>query len=969
MNIYIFIFLMMISSELFSTQELFINCGSDREYLFNEVRIKADNIFSDSVDYGYDVSIDNNTEVLRQKELFSGLDGLNDRMMENYLLGFNKYKIRLNNGTYSLSLYFMDSFNYNKDRRIQTYIIEGDTLLENYDIVANVGRAYMDVKRFKVEINDGILDIDALAIKGQTCLSLIKVSKIGLSNTIADPKILFQSGGYYNNIIDLEGNFNKHFSHFNIYRDSGNGYELYKDSIFNSKFIDKNVEIDKGYSYQIEAVNYWDFKSQKVETMLLTPISSQQSKLKIFEIIIDEESLIDFKDNIKSDKSQTCKFKYDGKVWENVRLRAKGNFTRRFTKTNFKLSFEEDNLFENQKHLSLLFNYSQSMMKNKILYSLKKDLGILTQKTEYIHLLINGEFQGVYLYVEYEDEYFLENNKLNDAEVIKMWTNMNPNDKNLKKAFNKRNKYKLAYTEILKFRDILNDSSNYFEKNYHKIFDYKSYFDNWIVANYGMDGDHQNSNYILIRDLKTNMWYPIFFDYNSPGVYSKKRLDIGVNKGFGSYNQIFDRLFKLDEIKYLYYNKYKNLVFNYFKDDKLIKKMDTIQSFIEDDVLLDLNKFGAENPLKFYNGVAYLRGVYFDRYEFLKTAFDSLEINYNPHEKLKLNEIDYVNTKLKIELRNENPFPYTYENVKIRIGNISIEIGDKTIKEKDYLTIDAVIDLDNNVKIRLYSNEVLLDSFSTDFSKDTLNFQRNYYKSGWTSINTSTLGKDNLIYKADTTLVFNEVMSNNQYFFKNEEGDYSDWIEIHNKSDTIKDLSGYYMSDNKNELYKWSIPIGVKINPHEYMIFWADKNEGDLHADFYLSKEGEELFLMGSQGINLIDSISIPKLDNNISFGRIEDGNQWGILEEPSPYLRNNKPNSIRHNSESKIRVYKDKIKISLDSRKLQSFEIYDMKGKRVLIKNSFYNETLDLKYLSSGIYFYKLELVNGSESGKFIIN
>lgn len=76
-------------------------------------------------------------------------------------------------------------------------------------------------------------------------------------------------------------------------------------------------------------------------------------------------------------------------------------------------------------------------------------------------------------------------------------------------------------------------------------------------------------------------------------------------------------------------------------------------------------------------------------------------------------------------------------------------------------------------------------------------------------------------------LVINEVMSSNGITIKDEDGEYSDWIEIYNGQQNTIDLNGYGLSDDSSSPFKWIIP-SVILNPNDHLlIFASDKNRRD----------------------------------------------------------------------------------------------------------------------------------------------
>ncbi|MBE0539492.1 MAG: CotH kinase family protein [Ignavibacterium sp.] len=81
---------------------------------------------------------------------------------------------------------------------------------------------------------------------------------------------------------------------------------------------------------------------------------------------------------------------------------------------------------------------------------------------------------------------------------------------------------------------------------------------------------------------------------------------------------------------------------------------------------------------------------------------------------------------------------------------------------------------------------------------------------------------------AEAQQVFiNEIMASNGFTIPDEDGDYSDWIEIFNQEETNIDLGGFGLSDDINALYKWVLPSFSIASKDHLLIFASDKNRTD----------------------------------------------------------------------------------------------------------------------------------------------
>ena len=139
-------------------------------------------------------------------------------------------------------------------------------------------------------------------------------------------------------------------------------------------------------------------------------------------------------------------------------------------------------------------------------------------------------------------------------------------------------------------------------------------------------------------------------------------------------------------------------------------------------------------------------------------------------------------------------------------------------------------------------------------------------------------------------LYINEIMASQTDCCADESGDFDDWFEIYNSTNSSIDLGGMYVSDDLTDPFKSKIPDGVTIPAHGFLVFWADEqgSQGDLHVNFKLSKGGEAVGLFFIDG-RTIDSKTFGDQDDNKSFGRNGDGaGTWIQFTNPTQGTSNN---------------------------------------------------------------------------------
>lgn len=143
----------------------------------------------------------------------------------------------------------------------------------------------------------------------------------------------------------------------------------------------------------------------------------------------------------------------------------------------------------------------------------------------------------------------------------------------------------------------------------------------------------------------------------------------------------------------------------------------------------------------------------------------------------------------------------------------------------------------------------------------------------------------------DLNVRITEFMAGNSTTIRDDDGDYSDWIELYNAGTQPVDLSGWYLTDNAGNLTKWRLPTGLSLAPGDYLLVWAsNKNRGvlgaPLHTNFKLSKSaGNYLGLVYSDGVTVVSAFTAyPAQYDDVSYGRDRlDYSLMGYFTTPTP--------------------------------------------------------------------------------------
>ena len=136
----------------------------------------------------------------------------------------------------------------------------------------------------------------------------------------------------------------------------------------------------------------------------------------------------------------------------------------------------------------------------------------------------------------------------------------------------------------------------------------------------------------------------------------------------------------------------------------------------------------------------------------------------------------------------------------------------------------------------------------------------------------------------------NEFMAINQSVIADENGDFSDWIELFNTGSETVNLKGWALTDDKKAPAKWVFP-DVSFPGKSYLVIFAsDKNRNipgrELHTNFKLDGDGEYLALNlpGGTPVTRFDPF-FPVQSPNGSYGYA--GGYYALLPVPTPGAEN----------------------------------------------------------------------------------
>lgn len=142
-------------------------------------------------------------------------------------------------------------------------------------------------------------------------------------------------------------------------------------------------------------------------------------------------------------------------------------------------------------------------------------------------------------------------------------------------------------------------------------------------------------------------------------------------------------------------------------------------------------------------------------------------------------------------------------------------------------------------------------------------------------------------------LLLSEFVANPGEGLLDADGDLSDWIELRHDGVDSVDLSGYYLTDDAEDLAKWAFPEGAMLASGEHLLVFASgKDRSTLseewHTNFRLASGGEFLGLVAPDGVSVVYAFAphYPRQYTGVSYGLSADF-QLGYFEKPTPGMPN----------------------------------------------------------------------------------
>ena len=594
---------------------------------------------------------------------------------------------------------------------------------------------------------------------------------------------------------------------------------------------------------------------------------------------------------------------------QNIGFRLRGNTSRQAQKKSFKVSinsFTSGRRYQGVKDINMNGEHNDpSISRARLCWELGAESGIPVSRVAHAELYINGVYHGVYINLEHINDDWLGLRFGNSTGNLYKCTypanlqyiSNNPNDYKLIKSNGERiyelktNESQDDYSGLANFIAVLNNTPlNQLECALDEVFNIEGYLHALafeVATGHWDNYSFNQNNYYLYDNPETGKFE--FIPYDMDNTFGVDWFGIDwANRNVNNWNNpnqnfpMANRLLAQPQLKEIY-QFYLAEILQKLGSQTFENKIDNIHSQIQPYAYLDTFKgldYGFSN-LDFDN------------------SFDSTQADQH----VKMGIKTYINQRVSSGLQQLGTFNVApivrYLTVSVtgvvNQVHVSCQITDETActAQVYYALNGGSLQSTTLYDDGQHGDGAAGDGWFGNFisaSPGTISYQV-------TATDATSKTRIRPCYPASFAipaakdLVINELMADNDNIIADNNGDYSDWIELYNNSNDSIFLGDYYLTDDLSDPTQWQLPA-VYLQPGDFQLIWASNNTsgGTWHASFALSKGGEEvgLFKQNGTGTDTADFILFGSQNTDESYGRSYDASPlWITFTTPTPDASN----------------------------------------------------------------------------------
>ncbi len=325
--------------------------------------------------------------------------------------------------------------------------------------------------------------------------------------------------------------------------------------------------------------------------------SAHGLELRIYHVRCDADELQYIINRSWEDNYIDCSFEFNGDVWEDVRIRIRGESGRAYPKKSFKLNFNRNNRFQNRDKVNLVSEWTDHSFAREFLsYDMFRRAGLPASNAGYVQLFINDDNFGLYLDVEQVDEHLLSGYDEidNQASIYKADDEgcmLKPTD-SLGGVWDKKTNIETGYYDLRELIDWLHytPAERFFDE-FERRFDAVKMAR--VIAVHSLIGNLSTyyHNYYMIHEIgQDGKWYMFPWDMDKTFRFAARGLQpdyYNCGDPIRGTNALYWRCWNDGQMRELIMEQFRDIIERVFVADYFEAMIDTIGTILADAVEAD----------------------------------------------------------------------------------------------------------------------------------------------------------------------------------------------------------------------------------------------------------------------------------------------------------------------------------------------------------------------------------------------
>ena len=608
-----------------------LNCGSDVPYTTLDGTIYlADRGWASGAAYGY---------LGGYQDLPTGwwegnpVGGTCDQMLyKAQRIGWQEYRAsHIPNGSYLLTLRFEEQQVHGPGLSVFDVAVEGQTILDDFDLYGQVERYYVLDRRFAITIADHELNLVALPAIGETSLAALElVPRQPDSNAPAIPTGLAATSSYGAVLLDWADNAEDDLAGYQVYRaDQPQGpYSRLTtlEPAYRSRYQDNVPTPHDPHYYRVSALDVYGNESGRSGHASAAAIDVADATLPLYQLEVSPENLAILYADPFLDTRVPATFAWQGHTLD-VEVRFRGNLSRTFDKKSWKIVFPADSPFANHDRINVNATWlDSSMIRARLANDLFAAAGLHPPQAEHVLLTLNGDYRGVYTRNEQVDEGFLLSSGRNPGasvyKVVDRFAQVLPDEAAYRTYYEKETNEDLPYDDLIAFIELINYTpDDSFAGTLSQVMDVESFLDHYAIIILTANFDSATHNIYLVHDLDTGLWELVPWDLDASLTRTEAPIDLGTEEhpeAPGRFSILRTRVLAVPEFRAYFCQRLAEYMDTIFSDAVLFPQVDAMHGAIQPDGLRDWRKIDWEASGRLTSSPGVIKSFVTGRKEFLQ---------------------------------------------------------------------------------------------------------------------------------------------------------------------------------------------------------------------------------------------------------------------------------------------------------------------------------------------------------------